>query len=102
MIYTVNSILGDFVINKFISCYLLIFCSACAVSPEQQNIRLLKEASQGKASSQYYLGLNYMRGLGVEKDNKRACDLYEKAANSNYHPAENNLGVCYAKGLGRE
>jgi hypothetical protein len=42
----------------------------------------------------------YSRGLGVEKDNARAFDLYKESARAGYAPAINSLGYCYLNGLG--
>ncbi len=37
----------------------------------------------------------YRKGEGVLKDNKKACALYEKAANQGHASAQFGLGVMY-------
>jgi uncharacterized protein len=39
-----------------------------------------KAADQGDANAQYNLALCYEDGIGVEKDDKKAVELYQKAA----------------------
>lgn len=52
--------------------------------------------------SQYYLGICYLFGKGVEKDPSAAFKHYQKAASKGYAKAYNALGFCYAKGLGTQ
>jgi len=46
------------------------------------------------------LGNRFMSGTGVPKDEKRAIQFYQLAANKNNAKAMYNLGVCYHHGLG--
>src|SRR5437660_454036 len=46
------------------------------------------------------LGIMYERGLGVEKNLKKAKELYEKAIKLGYSTAINNLAAMYYKGIG--
>ena len=50
--------------------------------------------------AQYKLGVMYEFGEGVEKDYKKAFELYEKAANQGHSIAQNNLGLFYYHGRG--
>lgn len=63
------------------------------------------EANAGNAQAQYIVGALYdpfVPALHFNKDPAKAFEWYQKAAVQNYPPAENNLGVCYAKGVGVE
>ena len=44
----------------------------------------------------------YEKGRGVEKDDKKACEWYLKAAEQGHEDAQFNLGLGYAIGLGVE
>ena len=46
------------------------------------------------------LGLCFLHGFGVEKDEKRAFWLFRQAAANDYVPAYNHLGDCYSNGTG--
>ena len=50
----------------------------------------------------YWLGVCYDNGFGVERDEDRACRLYQESAAGDYAPALCNLGVCYESGQGVE
>ena len=52
------------------------------------------------ALAQFQLGLRYINGDGVEKDELAAVKWWRKAAEQNYAPAQYNLGVCYNNGSG--
>ena len=66
-----------------------------------QGIVLLKEASErGCAWSMTRLAGALDRGLGVEKDLKRAVELWTKAAELGSTGAMVNLGVCFKHGEG--
>ena len=63
------------------------------------------EANAGNAQAQYIVGALYdpfVPALHFNKDPAKAFEWYQKAAVQDYPPAENNLGVCYAKGVGVE
>ena len=68
-------------------------------------------AKDGNTDAQVNLGICYMKGMGVEQDNKKAFNLFKTAAAQRQRgallPAEqgnvyaqSNLGICYRKGLG--
>jgi Leucine-rich repeat (LRR) protein len=59
-------------------------------------------AAQGDARGQCNLGVCYENGLGVEKDEARAAELYAKAAERGYATGQCGLGVCYYYGRGVE
>ena len=62
----------------------------------------LKAAKQGDAEAQFYLGLCYHNGDGVEKDLSEAVKWYRKAADQGDALAQYNLGICYDNGYGVE
>lgn len=49
---------------------------------------------------QFTLGVQYMQGQGVEKDDKKAIYWFREAADQHYAPAQYNLGVLYENGIG--
>jgi TPR repeat protein len=46
------------------------------------------------------LGRCYRQGIGTSVDNKKAFELYQKAANLGNVSGINNLGYCYQNGIG--
>jgi TPR repeat protein len=61
-----------------------------------------KAAEQGDSEGQFYLGLMYRRGWGVEKDYAEACKWYRKAGEQGNPDGQNGLGVLYENGWGVE
>ena len=61
-----------------------------------------KAAEGDNIAAQYYLGLCYVRGIGVEKDEARAVELFAEGADQDYLPAVTELGLCYELGHGVE
>lgn len=59
-------------------------------------------AERGHRDSQYYLGLMYAKGDGVEQDYKAARNWLEKAAMNGYPKAMYHLGEMYVWGDGVE
>ena len=57
-------------------------------------------ANKGDAIAQNNLGLMYLQGQGVAKDDKTAFEWLSKAAKQNQSDAQNALGVIYEKGYG--
>ena len=57
-------------------------------------------AAQGNPSGEYYLGLQYLFGLGLGADSVLAKDLLLRAAESGVREAANELGRIYNSGLG--
>ena len=60
----------------------------------------LVHAEQGYASAQFNLGLMYVNGRGVLKDDAEAVRWYRLAADQGDADAQNNLGLMYGKGEG--
>lgn len=52
------------------------------------------------AYAQYYLGMMYMKGQGVEQDYKKASEWFRKASEKNISQAQYKLGDLYFKGRG--
>ena len=50
--------------------------------------------------AQYYLGIMYMKGQGVEQDYKSAGEWFRKSAENRIPQAQYRLGELYMKGLG--
>jgi len=59
-------------------------------------------AEQGDAQAQYNLGLCYVTGDGVEKDEREAVKWFLLAAGQGNADAQNHLGFCYDNGTGVE
>ncbi|MBR0504377.1 MAG: sel1 repeat family protein, partial [Kiritimatiellae bacterium] len=60
------------------------------------------EAEKGNAKAQFYLGMCYSNGEGVEKDGAEAVKWYRKAAEMGERTAQNNLASCLMSGQGVE
>jgi TPR repeat protein len=58
------------------------------------------ELDPSNASYQNDLGFYYSKGIGVPKNQVKAVELFQKAAEQNYPAALSNLGSCYEHGLG--
>lgn len=59
-----------------------------------------EEPGGGGGQWQYNLGVVYLKGLGVKKDLKRACDLFMVSANSGQPKAFYQLAKMFHKGIG--
>ena len=57
-------------------------------------------ADQGIPEAEFYLGVMYARGIGVEQDISEAMRLYQLAAAQGNAQAQFRLGVRYAQGWG--
>lgn len=68
--------------------------------PTQAAIFFNRAAVSGDAKGQYNLGVCYLRGEGVEKDESAAVRLFSLAAEQGYVPAECELGFRYMTGKG--
>ena len=69
----------------------------------QKDMEAIKNLSNaGGAYVQYVLAWMYSYGVGVEKDEEKAFEWYEKSAKQNYAPAQNNLALMYLEGVGVE
>ncbi|MGZ5027467.1 MAG: tetratricopeptide repeat protein [Methylobacter sp.] len=60
---------------------------------ESQIAHWQKEANAGDADAQYNLAYIYENGLGVPKDEAKALELYQQAANQGHSPAQNNVNA---------
>jgi TPR repeat protein len=56
-------------------------------------------ANSGNAEAQTSLGFLYQNGIGVEKSEQRAYELYESASKSKYPMACFNLALIYKDGI---
>ena len=59
-----------------------------------------KSAEKNNARAQYYFGVCYFRGFGVETNHAEAVKWYRKAAEQNDPRAQRNLAGCYWNGDG--
>ena len=57
-------------------------------------------AEQNHFGAQYELGMSYLKGDGVDKDEKKAFELFEKAALKGDNNAQYQLALCYQHGKG--
>ena len=72
-----------------------------AASDRQFQIeQVLKSYDLTRASDQIALGERYLSGNVVDKDEKKAVELFEKAANQNSDMGMLKLADCYKKGVG--
>ena len=72
-----------------------------AASDRQFQIeQVLKSYDLTRASDQIALGERYLNGNVVDKDEKKAVELFEKAANQNNDMGLLKLADCYKKGVG--
>lgn len=62
--------------------------------------QVLKNYDLTRASDQVALGERYLNGNVVDKDEKKAVELFEKAANQNSDIGMLKLAECYKKGVG--
>jgi TPR repeat protein len=69
------------------------------VSPvltEDKIAQLQREAQAGDPDAQYNLAYLYENGLGVPKDETKALELYQQAADQGHPAAQNNLDAMSA------
>ena len=64
--------------------------------------RLSQSADRDDPVVQFYLGVCYDNGYGVDKDSREAVRWYRKAADNGSLSAQFNLGVMYSRGDGIE
>jgi TPR repeat protein len=70
-------------------------------SGNQPPADLLAKAAGGDATAQHELGEAFQTGkLGLAKNPVAAVKWFRQAAEQNYAPAQNRLGVCYERGDG--
>lgn len=63
-------------------------------------VKLLSETCNTHPASAFYLASLYENGKGVEKDMKRALELYIQSAHDGYGTAQSYLGDIYYEGRG--
>lgn len=63
-------------------------------------IQMKAYAENGYAEAQYYLGMMYDDGKGIERDSALAAEWYRKAAEQGIAAAQSNLGAMYETGDG--
>ena len=69
----------------------------------QKSVEAIKNLSDaGGAYVQYTLAGMYLKGRGVEKDEEKAFEWYEKSAKQNFAPAQFRLAWMYFNGRGVE
>jgi TPR repeat protein len=56
-------------------------------------------ANSGNVEAQTSLGFLYQNAIGVDKDEKKACKLYESASKTKYPMACYNLSLIYKDGI---
>ena len=78
----------------------LLFLSMTAAVSAQSIAELKKQAAAGDAKAQYNLGVSYVNGEGVARDEAEAVRWFRKAAEQGYVKAQYNLGAAYATGRG--
>ena len=59
-----------------------------------------RAAGAGYSDSQFYLGLMYFNGLGVERDYRKALQQFSLAAQQGHLISIYNLGLMHATGTG--
>ena len=62
--------------------------------------KLIKESINGEAYAQIKLGVRYVNGNGLEQNDYKAFNLFEKAANQGVAKAQFNIGRMYYQGKG--
>jgi TPR repeat protein len=81
----------------------LVLSMVCLAAPAWADFKAGEHAyrrGEGHAAAQYHLGLLYANGQGVPKDDARARQWYEKAANQEHAEAQVSLGSLYDYGRG--
>ena len=65
--------------------------TAISTVPEDKIAQLQREAREGDPDAQYELAYLYENGLGVPKDETKALELYQQAADQGHPAAQANL-----------
>ena len=61
---------------------------------------LIRNAEEGDAEAQYQLGLRYLEGDGLKKNEKAAAELFRKAMEQGHLDAQRKLSWCHLYGRG--
>lgn len=80
-------------------------CSTVKKYSAESNLKhetplLIEQANGGNNSAQYYLGLRYLEGQGVTRDENFAFKYLESAAKQDHVEAQAKLGEMYEEGRG--
>jgi len=67
--------------------------TAAPAVTEDKITQLQREAQAGDPDAQYNLAYLYENGLGVAKDEAKALDLYQQAADQGHPEAQNSLNA---------
>lgn len=70
------------------------------VSPSQAKEYFEKAADNDDAGGRYNLGVMYLKGIGVKKDVKMACNFFILAANAGQPKAFYQLAKMFHTGVG--
>jgi len=73
-----------------------LITSAC--SADSSNTPIL--SNQHPPAEIYKLGLAYYEGDSVPEDDDKAFELFQKAADQGYAPAQHHIGIMYHEGIG--
>jgi uncharacterized protein len=57
-------------------------------------------AVQGMAMAQHFLGWHYHKGIGVNQDDRKAVEWWQKAAEQGVAESQQGLGWAYENGCG--
>jgi TPR repeat protein len=80
---------------------LILFASTLSLTQIPSDIARLKiEAEHGNADSQFWLGVAYESGKGVQQDYKEALQWLAKSAKQGNADAQNMMGVMFEDGEG--
>ncbi|UZO16199.1 uncharacterized protein OCT59_007588 [Rhizophagus irregularis] len=69
---------------------------------DNEQLRYSEAAKRGNIPAISDLANCYKNGIGIEKDEIRAFELFKEAAGKGDIDAMNNLGKCYQNGIGTE
>ena len=74
--------------------------SKSTTNPKNNYQANIEAAENGDPVAQLKIGVCYQTGNGIEKDETKALEWYEKSANQGNADAQTCLGLCYGMGLG--
>lgn len=82
----------------FLMLFFVLAINSLAVADDLVELR--KSAEQGNAQAQTNLGVAYINGEGIQKDEAQAISWFRKAAEQGNAEAQYNLGGIYINGIG--
>lgn len=74
--------------------------TAVKLTPEQELAALIKKADSGDAEAQFNLGVMYVKGEEVAKDDVKAASLFQKSATQGNAKGQCALAISYEYGRG--